>query len=47
MGMYLDLDDAVAGHPKAKAELARLRAERDRLRAIHDGRTISDADPGL
>ena len=34
MGMYLDLDDVVADNPVAKAELAALRTERDRLREI-------------
>lgn len=32
MGSTLDIDDLVADWPDAKAELARLRAERDRLR---------------
>lgn len=32
MGAQLDLDDLVADWPEAKAELARLRAERDELR---------------
>lgn len=39
MSATLDLDDVAATSPEAKAELARLRAERDELRAMLEKQT--------
>lgn len=38
MSTYLDIDDAVAEHPRAKQELVELRAELERLLALIDCR---------
>jgi hypothetical protein len=41
MGKYIDIDDAVAPHTLASAELAELRAENERLRKkIAIGHTV-------
>lgn len=47
MGAHLDLDDVVAGHPKAMEELTTLRAENERLReALHPFAALAAAyDP--